>query len=49
MTEIKKYKIPGAKVTVELDKGLTIEENCPSDNDLVLFVQDHLLLHMKRN
>ena len=48
MTEIKKYKIPGARVTVELDEGLTIEETCPSDNDLVVVIPNRLLLHLNR-
>ena len=49
MSPIKTYKMSCIKVTVELDENLTIEENCPGDNDLVVFVQDHLLLHLKRN
>ena len=42
------YKAPGVKVTVELEDGLQIEENCPSDNDLLLFVKDRLTLHLHR-
>lgn len=49
MAETKTYRIPGVKVTVELEDNLTVNEHCPSDSDFVLFVQDRLLLHLKRN
>jgi len=50
MTEIKKvsYRMSGVTVTVEYKGDLELVEHCPTDNDLLLFVQDHLLLHLKR-
>jgi len=48
MTEVKTYQMSGVKITVELENNLKFSEHCPSDNDLVVFVQDRLTLHMHR-
>lgn len=48
MTNSKTYQALGVKVTIELEDGLPIEENCPDDNDLVLCVPDRLTIHIRR-